>query len=69
LVTYCLETAFYKHVTEEKIEGRRRRGRERKQLLDDLKQKRRYWNMKEEAQDRRTGFGSVYGFVARLTAK
>jgi hypothetical protein len=28
-----------KHVIEGKIEGRRRRGRKRKQLLDDLKEK------------------------------
>jgi hypothetical protein len=26
-----------------------RRGRRRKQLLDDLKEKRRYWKLKEEA--------------------
>jgi hypothetical protein len=28
-----------------------RRGRRRKQLLDDLKEKRRYWKFKEEALD------------------
>jgi hypothetical protein len=36
------------------------RGRRRKQLLDDLKEKRRYWKLKEEALDRtlwRTRFG------------
>ena len=37
-----------KHVIERKLEGRiemtGRRGRRRKQLLDDLKEKRRYWN-------------------------
>jgi hypothetical protein len=42
-----------KHVIEGKLEGRiemtRRRGRRRKQLLDDLKEKRRYWKLKEEA--------------------
>jgi hypothetical protein len=41
-----------KHVTEGKIEGRievtEGRGRRRKQLLDDLKEKRRYWKLKEE---------------------
>jgi hypothetical protein len=42
-----------KHVIEGKLEGRiemtRRRGRRRKQLLHDLKEKRRYWRLKEEA--------------------
>jgi hypothetical protein len=42
-----------KHVIEEKLEGRTgRRGRRRKQLLDDLKEKRGYWKLKEEALDR-----------------
>jgi hypothetical protein len=44
------------HVIEGKLEGRTemtgRRGRRRKQLLDDLKEKRRYWKLKEEALDR-----------------
>jgi hypothetical protein len=38
------------------------------QLLDDLKETRRYWKLKEEAQDRtlwRTQFGRGYGPVAR----
>jgi hypothetical protein len=55
-----------KHVTEGKLEGRikmtGRRGRRRMQLLDDLKEKRRYWKLKEEALDRtrwRTRFGRV----------
>jgi hypothetical protein len=53
-----------KSVIEGKLEGRAeitgRRGRMRKQLLDDLKEKRRYWKLKEEALDRtlwRTRFG------------
>jgi hypothetical protein len=48
-----------KHVVGGKIEGMRRRGRRGKQLLDDLKDKRRYWNLEEEALDRtrRTRFG------------
>jgi hypothetical protein len=45
-----------KHVIEGKLEGRiemtGRLGRRRKQLLDDLKEKRRYWKLKEEALDR-----------------
>jgi hypothetical protein len=32
-----------------RIVGSRRQGRRLKQLLDNLKQKRRYWNFKEEA--------------------
>jgi hypothetical protein len=49
-----------------------RRGRRRKQLLDDLKEKKRYWKLKEEALDRtmwRTRFGRGYGPVARQTTK
>jgi hypothetical protein len=56
------------HVIEGKIIRTRRRGRRRKQLLDDLKEARRYWMLKEEAQDRtlwRTQFGGGYGPVAR----
>jgi hypothetical protein len=50
--------------------GRRRR--RCKQLLDDLKEMRSYWKLKEEALDRilwRTGFGSGYGLVVRETAE
>jgi hypothetical protein len=47
-VRNCLLT----HVIEGKLEGRievtGRRGRRRKQLLDDLKEMRRYWKLKEE---------------------
>jgi hypothetical protein len=56
-----------KHVIEGKLEGRIemtvRRVRRRKQLLDDLKEKREYWKLKEEALDRsqwRSGFGRGY---------
>jgi hypothetical protein len=63
-----------KHVIEGKLEVRiemtGRRGRSRKQLLDDLKEKRRYWKLKEEALDRilcRTRFGGDYGPVVRQT--
>jgi hypothetical protein len=57
-----------KHVTGGKIEGRvevtGRRGRRRKQLLDDLMETRGYWKLKEEALDRsvwRTRFGRGCG--------
>jgi len=53
-----------KHVIEGRIEGSievtGRRGRRRKQVLYDLKEKRRYWKTKKEVLDRalrRTGFG------------
>jgi hypothetical protein len=65
-----------KHVIEGKLEGRvdmtGRRGRRRKQLLDELGEKRRYWKLKEEALDRtlwRTRFGRGYGPVVRQTAE
>jgi hypothetical protein len=57
---------------EERIEMTGRRERRRKQLLDDLKEKRRYWKLKEEALDRtllRTRFGRGYGPVVRQTSK
>jgi len=46
------------------------RGRISKQLMDDLKEKRGYWKLEEEALDRtvwRTGFGRGCGPVARQT--
>jgi hypothetical protein len=39
-----------KYIIEGKMRGTRRRGRRRKQLLDDLKEARRYWKLKEAAQ-------------------
>jgi hypothetical protein len=63
-------------VIEGKLEGRieitGRRGKRRKQLLDDLKEKRRYWKLKEEALDRtlwRTRFGIGYVPVVRQTTE
>jgi hypothetical protein len=59
-----------KHViegkTEERIEVKGRRGRRRKQLLDDRKEKRRCWKLKQEALDRklcRFRVGRGYGLV------
>ena len=52
-----------KHAIEGKIEGMRRRAIRRKQLLNDLKENTRYWNLKEEELDRtlwRTRFGRRY---------
>jgi len=54
------------------IEVTRRRGRRRRKLQDDLKERRGYSNLKEEARDRtvwRAGFGRGFGPVVRQTAK
>jgi hypothetical protein len=63
-------------VIEGKLEGRiemtGRRGRRRKQLLDYLKENRRYWKLKEEATDRtlwRARFGRGHGPVVRQTTE
>jgi hypothetical protein len=63
-------------VIEGKLQGRTemkgRRGRRRKQLQDDLKETKGYWELKEEAIDRnvrRTGFGRSYGPVVRQTTE
>jgi hypothetical protein len=63
-------------VTEGKIQGRievtRRQGRRRRKLLDDLKNRRGYSHLKEEALDRtmwRAHFGRGFGPVVRQTAK
>jgi hypothetical protein len=54
--TGLYRNCLLKHVIEGKLEGRiemtGRRGKRRKQLLDDLKDERRYWKLKEEALDR-----------------
>jgi len=70
LHSICLLNHTTEGQIEGKIEGTGRRGRRRKKLLDDLKGKREYWKMKEEALDRtgrRTRFGRVYGPVVRQT--
>jgi hypothetical protein len=49
-----------------------RRGRSRTKLLDDLKERREYSHLKEEALDRtvwRARFGRGFGLVVRQTAK
>jgi hypothetical protein len=64
-----------KHVIEGKIEEREvtgRRGRRRKKLLNDHKEKKGYWNFKEEALDRtvrRIRCGRGYGPLVRQTAE
>ena len=63
-------------VTERKIQGGTEvtgwQGRRRRKLLDDLKERRGYSNLKEEAQDRtmwRVRFGRGFGPVVRQTTK
>jgi hypothetical protein len=65
-----------KQVIEGKIKGGMEmtggRGRRRKKLLDDFKERRGYSHLKEEALDRtmwRAGFGRSFGPVIRQTAK
>jgi hypothetical protein len=65
-----------KHAIEGKLELRiemtGRRGRRRKQLLNDLKVNKSYWKVKEEALDRalwRTHFGRDYRSVVRQTTE
>jgi hypothetical protein len=64
------------YISEGKIKGgievTGRQGRRRRKLLDDLKERRGYSHLKEEAQDRtmwRARFGSGFGPVARQTTK
>ena len=63
-------------VIEGKIKGRievtGRRGRRRRKLLDDLRERGGYSHLKEEALDRtmwRARFGKGFGPVVRLTTK
>jgi hypothetical protein len=63
-------------VIEAKIKGEievtGRRGRRRRKLLDDLKERKGYSHLKEEALDRtmwRAGFGRDFGAVVRQTAE
>ena len=65
-----------KQVIEGKIKGemdvKRRRGRRRKKLLDDLKDRKGYSHLKEEALDRtmwRNRFGRGFGPVVRQTTE
>jgi len=64
----CLLKQFIEGKVKGEIEVIRRRGRRRKKLLDDLKYRRRYSYLKEEALDRtiwRNRFGGGFGPVVR----
>jgi hypothetical protein len=66
----CLLKRMIEGKLEGSIEITRRRGRTRKQLLDDLKEKRGYCKLEEEALDRtvwRTCFGRGYGRLVYRT--
>jgi len=43
---------FLKHLIEGKVKGKLRRGRSLKLLLDGRKERKRYWNWRQEALDR-----------------
>jgi len=64
VITELVTSFLLKHTVEGKITGKKIRGGWYKQQLDDLKEKRRYLNLKEEGPDRslwRTGFGRFQG--------
>ena len=70
MVTSYVETAFYNKLFGGKIKGqievKRGRGRRRKKLLNGLKDRRGYCQLKEEALDRamwRNRFGRGFGPV------
>jgi len=76
LVTFCVETAFYNGLLKEKYKGgievTGKQGRRRRKLLDDLKERRGYSHLKEEALDRtmlRACFGRGFGPVVIQTTK
>ena len=76
LVTFYVETAFYNGLLKEKIQGgievTGRQGRRRRKLVDDLKERRGYSTLKEEALDRtmwRARFGRGSGPFVRQTTK
>ena len=73
---FLRRNCLLKRVTEGKIQGgievTGRQGRRRRKLLDDLKERRGYSHLKEEALDRtmwRTRFGRGFGPVVRQTTK
>jgi hypothetical protein len=68
----CLLKHVIEGKLEERIEMTGRRGRKRKQLLDDLKEKRICWILKVEALDHtlwRTRFERGYGPVVKQTTE
>jgi hypothetical protein len=67
---HLCRNCFLKQVIEGKIERTKRRGRRCKQLVEDLQEMKRYWNLKKKAVDCthwRTHFGRVYACLIRQT--
>jgi hypothetical protein len=67
----CLLQKIVEGKIKERIEVTGRRGRRRRKLLDNLKERRGYSHLKEEALDRsmwRAGFGRGFGPVVRQSA-
>jgi len=63
-----ISMCFFNKRIKGEMEVARRRGRRRKKLLDDLKDRRGYSHLKEEALDRtmwRHRFGGSFGSVVR----
>jgi hypothetical protein len=70
LLTNCLLQVTEGKI-KERIEVKGRSGRSRRKLLDDLKERRGYSHLKEEALDRKmwgARFGRSFGPVVRQTA-
>jgi len=71
--TFCVETALYNGLLKERrVEVTGRQGRRRRTLLDNFKERREYFRLKEEALDRsmwRARFGRGFGPVVRQTTK
>ena len=68
----CLQQQVIEGKIKGQIEVTRRRGRRRKKLLDDLKERRGYFHLKEEALDRtiwRACFGRGFERVVRQTTE
>src|SRR5215475_3956540 len=68
----CLLQRITEGNIQEEIEVTRRQGRRRRKLLDELKERRGYSHLKEEALDRtmwRARFGRGFGPVVRQTTK
>ena len=68
----CLLQRVIEGKTKGGMEATGRRGRRRRKLLDDIKERRGYSNLKKEALDRtvwRARFGRGFGPVVRQTTK
>jgi len=68
----CLLERLIKGKIKEEVEVTGRRGRRRRKLLDDLKERRRYSHLEKEALDRtiwRARFGRGFVHLVRQTTK